>query len=109
MTNKEAIIQLTTKTNIYGFTDKDNEAFDLAIKALEEEITNDDLQAAMTESYRLGYELAETKFKRPTGKWIDLNSIVDKAKCSNCKKIAIMEPFGHFNFCPNCGAELRNN
>ena len=36
MTNKEAIEQLTTKLNIYYFTDKDNEALDLAIKALED-------------------------------------------------------------------------
>lgn len=47
-----------------------------------------------------GYE------KRPTGKWIDLDSMVDKAKCSNCKKIVITEPFGHSKFCPNCGAKM---
>ena len=38
---------------------------------VEPEITNDDLQAAMTESYRLGYELAETEFKRPQGEYTE--------------------------------------
>lgn len=43
MTNKEAIIQLTERTNIYGFTDEDNEALDLAIKALEQTEIKGDL------------------------------------------------------------------
>lgn len=34
---------------------------------VEPDITDDDLQMAMTESYHLGYRLAETKFKRPKG------------------------------------------
>lgn len=35
MDNKEAIKHLTTKLNIYYFTDEDNNALDQAIKALE--------------------------------------------------------------------------
>ena len=36
MTNKEAIERLSNKLNVYGFTAEDNEALDMAIKALEE-------------------------------------------------------------------------
>ena len=61
-----------------------------------------DYSRGYDDGYKEGY-----KAERPQGKWIDLNSIVDKAKCSNCKKIVITEPFGHFNFCPNCGADMR--
>ena len=61
-----------------------------------------DYSRGYDDGYKEGY-----KAERPHGKWIDLNSIVDKAKCSNCKKIVITEPFGHFNFCPNCGADMR--
>ncbi len=47
---------------------------------VEPEITNDDLQAAMTESYHLGYELAETKFKRPQGYEESIKAIEISAK-----------------------------
>ena len=63
-----------------------------------------DYSRGYDDGYKEGY-----KAERPQGKWIDLNSIVDKAKCSNCKKIVITEPFGHFNFCPNCGADMRGD
>lgn len=49
------------------------EAIDNA-PTVEPEIANDGLQACMTESYRLGYELAKTKFKRPTGRWVEVKT-----------------------------------
>ena len=71
---------------------------------VEPEITNDDLQAAMTESYHLGYELAETKFKRSQGEWI-FKEITDDyrvyGQCSICKHRKRID-----NFCPNCGAKM---
>ena len=87
---------------------------------VEPEITNDDLQAAMTESYHLGYELAETKFKRPTGELIaredmdyrDENKVIHKHFM--CDKCGFIHDFidGHtsqYNFCPNCGADMRGS
>lgn len=46
-------------------------------------------------------------YKRPRGEWIDIDSLVNKARCSNCKNIMITEPYGKTNFCPNCGADMR--
>ena len=45
--------------------------------------------------------------QRPQGEWIDIDSLVSKAMCSNCKNIIITEPFGKPNYCPNCGADMR--
>ena len=86
--------------------DEDSEDIAKAIKngtSVEPEITNDDLQAAMTESYHLGYELAETKFKRPQGEWIfhkDYNE--RKYGCNQCGNLNNIPS----NFCPNCGAKM---
>lgn len=82
------------------------------------EITNDDLQAAMTESYHLGYELAETKFKKPQGEWKcfmgsayygvdeDNEPIWRERKiyhCPFCNRRTVIKE----NYCPNCGADMR--
>lgn len=64
----------------FKFLPREQKAVDLAIKALEE---------------------------RPQGEWIDIDSLVSKAMCSNCKNIIITEPFGKPNFCPNCGADMK--
>jgi len=47
------------------------------------------------------------KDDRPKGYWIDIDSLVSKAKCSNCKNIIITEPFGKPKTCPNCSADMR--
>lgn len=79
---------------------------DIEIPTVEPEITNDDLQAAMTESYHLGYELAETKFKRPHGKWEEPFEMNGKSyhKCTNChisSELILID-----KYCPNCGAKM---
>lgn len=51
-------------------------------ETVEPEITNEDLQACMTESYHLGYELAETKFKRSQGEWIPVSERLPKEQFS---------------------------
>ena len=98
--------------------------YDAVVKAIdnaqpvEPEITNDDLQAAMTESYHLGYELAETKFKRPHGRWIICNQDnegIHKIECPFCKYVCgsdfgdqISMTFQKLpNYCENCGADMR--
>ena len=45
--------------------------------------------------------------ERPQGEWIDIDSRVNKAICSNCKGTTLTEPYGKSNFCPNCGADMR--
>lgn len=59
----------------------------------------------MTESYHLGYELAETKFKRPQGKWVFIDGEWVDWKCSNCG----FESVNSYKYCPNCGAEMRED
>lgn len=98
--------------------DEDSEDIAKAIKngaPIEPEITNDDLQAAMTESYHLGYELAETKFKRPQGKWLTTKAYPRKVYCSECCKTYAQEKWEVWqdgslprNYCPNCGANMKN-
>lgn len=41
--------------------------------------------------------------ERPHGEWID--AIYDVATCSECSYIG--GNFHRFNFCPNCGADMR--
>ena len=91
----------------YGmFTTGIIEAIDSA-PTVEPEITNDDLQAAMTESYHLGYELAETKFKRPHGEWIYHEDWKNEGgcgyECSCCGRTYDYD----MNFCGYCGADMR--
>lgn len=78
--------------------------------SVEPEITNDDLQAAMTESYHLGYELAETKFKRPQGKWIKHEWGYSCSVCGVSNDYAYDNNIHKFTdyFCPNCGADMKN-
>ena len=75
---------------------------------VEPEITDDDLRACMAESHHLGYELAETKFKRPQGEWIkdEEHSItINMFRCSNCNGGG----YPHFKYCPHCGADMQKN
>ena len=87
MTNKEAI-ELLKKATMFEpkLENRDYpEAFDLAIKALEE---------------------------RPQGEWIvdEDDDILKPLKCSNCGEVAeCLDGGSQFlsNFCPNCGADMR--
>lgn len=49
--------------------------------------------------------------ERPQGKWLEHNSYFHK--CSKCQKIVgfdYIEQEGEmFNFCPNCGADMRGD
>ena len=87
MTTKEAIQLLKSATMFEPTLENRDypEAFDLAIKALEE---------------------------RPQGEWIvdEDNGILRFMKCSNCGKVAEWLDGGSqflSNFCPNCGADMR--
>ncbi len=72
----------------------------------------------ITEAYNDGYktakqelvkDLVKEKSERPQGEWIKWNFKTFGAmgdweyKCSNCEKVY----GGEYNFCPNCGAEMK--
>lgn len=81
-----------------------------AAPTVEPDITNEDLDACMTESYHLGYELAEVNFKKPQvdcgewGKWI-----ITEIRCPSC--LEYFQPYRYsteeLKKCPNCGEEMR--
>lgn len=72
--------------------------------AVESEITNDDLQAAMKESYHLGYGLAWAKFKKPQGVWeCHSDDYIVFYTCSRCKGYGDIQD----KFCKHCGAEMQ--
>lgn len=129
MTNEEAIIVLKygmKYRNPKNDTEKDrNEALDMAISALSEqkspkermeqlylvESLKEDFENLIKENERLRNALSENKEEsRPKGEWdVNCQGIVF---CSKCKKVInhnydidYME--SHFNFCPNCGADMR--
>lgn len=134
MTNQEAIKYLirpfATSTRSYNEYLKQKEAYDLAIKVLEdkpqgeeklynfvsnpievvkvgEPIPNsDEINKALEkgELYKQGFEDAMRKFKRPQGNWIYKCCCGEGfPKCSICGEINDVTS----NFCPDCGADMR--
>ena len=65
------------------------------------------------DQYDKGYADARKKYERPHGKWLGwINEIWGGTTiyCSNCKIDALRDKNNHFvksNFCPNCGADMR--
>ena len=46
--------------------------------------------------------------EREKGEWIyEGDEISGVFKCSNCGEGSEIPDFEHFNFCPNCGADMR--
>lgn len=47
------------------------------------------------------------------GEWIDIDSYYRMATCSHCLKVTMFEKWGEYtrpyNFCPNCGAAMKQN
>ena len=81
--NNEEAIALLKKATLFEpkLENKDYpEAFELAIKALEE--------------------------ARPKGKWTKRNGYTYDFKCSCCEYIIYEYQAGKNNFCPNCGASM---
>jgi len=76
-----------------------------------EPITNEDINSAINEGFKNGYEMAKVKFERPQGEWIE------KVECRGCfagdKTVYSYtcpfcgaKEFKKYPFC-HCGAELR--
>lgn len=59
--------------------------------------------------FKEGCEYGKKCYERPQGEWIKWNFKTFGAmgdweyKCSNCEKVY----GGEYNFCPNCGADMR--
>lgn len=73
-------------------------------------VTDGDMVIILTaDSYDEAKRKAKAKFERPQGEWVKWNFKTFGAfgdweyKCSNCEKVYD----GEYNFCPNCGAEMR--
>lgn len=135
MTREESIIiQRAIKENLHE-TGKDfpyrdemipvmKESCDMAIKALEQEPCDDAISRQAVEeiiweepSYADALNvLAEVRDKvrtlpsvtpqQKTGQWIQVEN--DKCKCDQCEVIQFIAiyPYGHKNYCPNCGAKM---
>jgi hypothetical protein len=145
MTREDAIALLNGIKNYYnnktedsyvGFDDEDNEAFDTAIKALEQEPCEDCIsrQAAIDELYKMLHDcfwaddeeldavvttlndLPSVNPQPKIGEWLEKEVISDKAidewqsaRCSVCDRYhttPYMYYFTEYNFCPNCGAKI---
>ena len=65
---------------------------------VETEITNEDLQNAMTESFKNGYEMAKAKYERTQGEeWIDYSNTF--YKCPECGYLLEKD-------CPRCQTKV---
>lgn len=69
---------------------------------------NDEAGRGVAQCQRVIYELPSAE--RPKGKWIAIHDDVfaDTYRCSECGKQPIIEwDYVLSNFCPNCGADMR--
>ena len=59
--------------------------------------------------YNHGFADAKRKFERPKGEWLLVghNDTVNFYKCSICGYEEHDNFTKHYNFCPNCGADMR--
>ena len=69
-----------------------------------------DLPSAQPKSYREGYQAGfkDAQSERKRGKWeiTNLGAVGVFDSCSECKRVVKHKaPF--YNFCPNCGADMR--
>ena len=73
-------------------------------KPCDETFTKDDMSGAYNEGYACGIRESE----RPKGEWILVghNDTVNFYKCSLCGHEEHDNFTKHYNFCPNCGADM---
>ena len=73
------------------------------------EYIDEDVMQIIKENFDIGYEMAKNKYERPKGEWkvygkqggIPITDI-----CSNCR-YEMKWYKNKYNFCPNCGADMR--
>lgn len=96
--------------------DKDIEAFNLAIKALDGAIIC--MSEVEMKPYFEGYKAGKEDFEPPKGEWVQIEIIDDDAEygvnddaseCSNCKHIESSHYWTttYYHYCPNCGAKMK--
>ena len=94
MTKKEAVKVIDNRFEIMDYCEdaKLEEALDIAIKALE--------QSERKKGKWIGYKADDKDWQRDDGSPIFMN-------CSECHEAVASVGSAHWNFCPNCGADLR--
>lgn len=102
--DREALKKEAFKVSDCVFEDELNEMV-VSIKSIDnapkiETFTFDDMNKAQEVGYKAGK--LEGKSERPHGKWVNISGFA--SECSICKTCEI---FPNFNFCPNCGADMR--
>ena len=68
------------------------------------------LKIGFKQGFEAGYAKAKEDFERPRGEWIEhrqyyMNYFVSEYECSNCRDEVWQET--EWQFCPNCGADMR--
>ena len=79
-------------------------------KRPQSEITEEDIQNAIRAGYENGYSMAQAKYQRPQGEWIEdkvaFHFVCDQCGCALRQlKSEVFEGDYDYNLCPNCGAE----
>ena len=70
---------------------------------VEPEITEQDIKDAIRYGFVEGYEMAQAKYQRPQGEWIDCGAYY---KCPFCENL-VLTVDGKPKFCDECGADMR--
>lgn len=71
------------------------------------EYAEEHIKQAIKENFDIGYEMAKNKYERPKGEWLEPYESHIAQECSICHRQ--MPAPKWFNFCPNCGADMRGD
>ena len=125
MTNNDAKDYLTALWGSDDISIDETIALEMAIKALEQQPCEDcisreavhDLMAMLLSDYlhdedREKIELIDAKIaelpsvtpEEKTGKWINVHDNIGECSCCGINKMHVW-----YNFCPNCGADMRGD
>lgn len=97
MTYKEAI---TVLSMVNCHTSLAQETIELAIKALEEADNT-------TFKEVVAYECGQKSVEKSNGEWIEHYDISDGFTWLTCSRCMFKAYEEDYNFCPNCGADMR--
>ena len=102
-TVKEMLEKPTESEIVKAYT----KGFDTGVETARQkgEYTEEDMKRTIKENFDLGYEMAKNKYERPKGEWLHPYETNIACECSICKRQMPIPDY--FNFCPNCGADMR--
>jgi len=135
MTREEAIKRLKEYAQYsYGIwhdDEEDTKAFDMAIEALSAEAEPTVIRSRTllpTKDFKewakrvretnpnavvIPCDAEVVSAEAVHGEWIDIDNYYRLATCSHCRKVTMFEKWGEYtkpyNFCPNCGADMRGD